>query len=186
MTEVKGATIKDFPRYVKEILGEEAYQKWLSTLPDESKKIFSSQILSSKWYSFRYCDLEPQKKIAELFYNNDPISAQKVGRWQADSAFTGIYKAFVKIGSPSFIISNASNLMTTFYRPTKLEVVEKEKNHVKIRITQFPEIEEITEQNIYGFIIRTMEICGCHNIQAKVNFSLAKGDAFTEIEGSWQ
>ncbi|MFC1678197.1 hypothetical protein ACFLZ9_00490 [Patescibacteria group bacterium] len=186
MMEVKGGAIKDTPEFIKENFGEDAYHAWLDSLSDASKKIFTSQILVSAWYPIEPADIEPNKKIIELFYRGDPRGAKEVGRYAADKILTGIYKAFVKLGSPSFIISKASAIMVTFYKPSKLEIKEKSEKHVIVRITEFEQMTEILEYNFAGFMERALEICGCKNVEIKIITSLAKGGPYSEFESTWQ
>ncbi|MFC1678198.1 hypothetical protein ACFLZ9_00495 [Patescibacteria group bacterium] len=185
MMEVKGAGITYMPKMIKEKFGEDAYQKWLTSLPEESQKIFQGQILASLWYSLKYGGLITENKILELFYNNDISKAWEIGRYAADDTLSGIYRAFVRLGNPSYIISKAGSIMATFFKPAKIVTAEKEKNRVVLRIVEFAEITEMLELHIGGWMERALEICGCQNIQVKINTHLSRGAPYTEYEATW-
>jgi len=186
MIEVKGAGITYLPKLVKQKFGEEAYREWLDSLPEESKKIFNGQILASLWYPLEFGGTIPEKKVLELFYHNDVTKAREIGQFAADDNLKGIYRAFVKLGNPSYIISKAGSIMATFFKPARLEVTEKSKKRVIIRIVEFSEMTEMLEIHIAGWMERALEICGCEKIQVKINSSLAKGQSFTEFETTWK
>jgi hypothetical protein len=123
MMEAKGLRFKDVPQVIKFMFGEENYQKWFDALPQKSKDIFGSKIKPSAWYSFRYAQRESDLIVLKLFYNNDASMMKEFGSGVSEAIFTGIYKMFIKFGSPGFIISQASSMASTMIRPSKLEIV---------------------------------------------------------------
>jgi len=166
--------------------GEEACQKWLTALPEASQKIYRGQILPSLWYNLHDAMAVPQNKLIEMFYHGDAKQARVLGRWLADQQLSGIYKLFVKMGSPQYIISKAKSVMSTFYRPAALEAVETSKTHFIFRVTEFSEFFEILEEQIAGWCERALELSGGQNGTVVINTSIAKGDAYTEYELHWE
>ncbi|MFC1678199.1 hypothetical protein ACFLZ9_00500 [Patescibacteria group bacterium] len=185
MMEVKGSAIKNVAGYVKDTFGEAEYQRWLNSLPEESRKIYSSQILVGTWYPYRFANAEPLKKIVELFLDNDPVRAQEIGYYSADKNLTGLYKTFIKMGSVSFMMSKASYMLGTFFRPCQVETVDTDKNHITIRFKEFPEMDNIMENNMLGGMIRSLEVSGCKNVKMVIASSITKGDPYSEFKASW-
>jgi hypothetical protein len=186
MMETKGGTIQHLVPYIKEKFGEEAYQKWLDTLPPESQKIYSAQILPSMWYPVKEASRIPTETMIKLFFDSDPKKAIDVGIYTAEKMLKGIYKAFIKFGSPSFIISKSSSMLATLYRPAELEVVDIGSNNSIVRFTEFPEMYEALEYATIGFVQTIHKLCGCKDIDVRINASITRGDPYTEIEATWK
>ena len=75
--------------------------------------------------------------------------------------------------TPSFIINRATSILPTYYKPSEIKVVEKMEKGVVIRISSFPEISDIIEHRIGGWI----EIQGCESVDVKITKSIAKKDS---------
>ena len=182
--EVKGSAITTIQRFVKNKYSSR-FQEWLDSLPYESKKIYSGRITPGLWYSVRDAVVVPTEKVIELFYGGNERGSWDLGRYNADSNLKGIYRAFVRIATPSFVVTRAARIFSTFYRPGKLEAEIFDDNSGVLRILEFPEPNYLCELGIAGFGERTMEICGCKGLTVNIVKSLAKGDTVTEIFGTW-
>ncbi|MFC1678196.1 hypothetical protein ACFLZ9_00485 [Patescibacteria group bacterium] len=97
----------------------------------------------------------------------------------------GIYSAFARIGSPKFLISKASPLLKTLYKPAICKTIEKKENSVTVRITKLSEITETLEIHIMGWIERALEICGSKNPRVEITSSQAKGGPYFEFKAVW-
>lgn len=184
--EVKGTALVSIPFFIRNNFGEKEYDRWLSTLSEETRKVYSGVIDHKYWYDVRLFLSEPTRKICDLFYNGDITGAWKCGQYSAEYSLRGIYKFFVKMGSPSFIISRAQKIITTYYRPCEMEVVSNTKGSATARITHFPEIDEILEARICGWIQQALIISGCLDVAVEQGRSLVHGDAYSEFTLTWQ
>lgn len=183
--EIKGSAVKSIVDFIKKN-HPDRYQDWLNTLPEGSKRIFIEPVLPSKWYPMNESAVIPTRHLAELFFNNDEEKgAWESGRYSAEMALTGIYKFFIRAASPFFIISKASRILSTYYQPSEIVVVEKGDNWVNVNITRFEEPNAIIECRICGWIERALEISGAKNVKIDVRKSMAKGDDVTELYMSW-
>ena len=183
--EVKGSAVSSIPEFVKNRFGSKA-NEWVGKLTTDSRQIMTNKILSSSWYPLQEAVVEPTSAICDLFYGGDKRGAWESGRFSADHALRGIYKIFVKAGSPQFIIGKASNIFTGYYRPSEIKVAELSPNSTIIRITQFGEPSEFVENRIAGWMERAMEISGCKSVNIQILRSLAKKDPLTEISCQWE
>jgi hypothetical protein len=181
--EVKGVSFESLRMFVLEKFGEKERDRWLNALSPNARDACANPIVS-KWYPMKEY-VESMKKICELFYDGDPHGAWDLGRSDASYGMKGIYKAFARVASTEFVLGRAKLILPLYYRPCKLEVIEKSKGHALLRITEFPEMDEFNELNIGGFIEGTGKICGAKNIRVEITNSLAKGGPYTEYEGSW-
>lgn len=183
---IKGTAVQSIPDFIKKNHSDR-YADWLMALPPNSQKIFKGMIITSGWFPIREALTIPLKTTAFFFYNNDyEKTARTMGRFSADEALTGVYKFFIKIGSPRFLIDRSTSMMKTYFQPCEIQVFYGTEKGCNMQITHFPEPDQIIEWNIAGWIERALEISGCKNTKAIVTKSMAKQEQLTEIQISWE
>jgi len=183
--EIKGSAVKSIVEFIRKN-HPDRYHDWLNTLPEESKKIFMEPVLPSNWYPLNESAVIPTRHLAEMFFNGDTEKgAWQSGRYSAENALTGIYKFFIRAASPFYIISKASKILSTYYRPSDIAVIEKGDNWVLVDIARFEEPSAIIECRICGWIERALEISGAKNVKINVRKTMTKGDDVTELYMSW-
>lgn len=181
--EVKGTAVIPSAIFVKEKFGSR-YDEWLNSLSKPSSDIVKNATTLG-WYPFKEAVVEPTQKICDLFYGGKEAGAVEVGRFSADHGLNRIYKVFVKLGSPQFIITKASDIMSNYYKGCTMKVVESTKTSAVAQISDFPEMHRLAELRIVGWIERALEINGAKNIKLTVSKSVSKGDAVSELSATW-
>ncbi len=147
--------------------------------------MYGGHIMANNWYPFQPIMVEPTSKVCELFYGGNIRGAWVVGRYSADYGLSGIYKIFVKVGSPDFILKRASTILSGYYSPCKLSVTESGPGKAILQITEFPEPSMLVESRIGGWMQRALEIHGCKSPQVKVTRSMTRGEPVTEYDATW-
>ena len=183
--EIKGTAVKSILDFVK---GKHTsdYASWMKGLPAKSQQIMSD-IRSNNWYSVEDAAVIPTTLVGKLFFNNDiNKAAWELGKYSAEVSLKGIYKIYVKFSSPSHIISRGSRIMTAFYMPSKLDVVDKKPNSIRIEIYELDSKSDVIENRIGGWVESALEISGCKGVDVKIISSLTKGDANTSIQCKWE
>ncbi len=183
--EIKGTAVKSIDQFVR-YKHSERYTEWLNALPIGSKEIFNEPILATNWYPMVEAGVVPTRMIGKMIYGNELKGAWESGRYSADSALTGIYKVFVKVASPSYIINRASKIFSTYYTPSEVVVPSSSSHNVVVQITKFEIPDVIIEARIGGWIERALELSGCTDIKVLITMSLTNGDAYTNYEISWK
>lgn len=183
--EIKGAAVGSIPLFVKNKFPKR-YDEWLNSLSQASREIMNDSILIGSWYPLSDACVEPTEKICKLFYNDKIDGAWEGGRFSADFSLKGVYKVFVKVASPIFIMSRASIIFSAYYKPSIMKLVDKSSKKGIIHILKFPEPDTYVDFRIGGWIERALEICGCKDVKITITKSLAKGDRLTEIVGEWK
>jgi hypothetical protein len=183
--DVKGTAISSIPEFIAKRFGKEGLTRWLSSLTETARKVYERPILAGNWYPLKEIMLEPTKKMCELFYHGDAKGAREGGRYSAELGLKGVYKIFVKFGSPEFLIRRASAIFTSYYQPSEMKVVAQEDKKAVVHINQFLEPSSLVENRIAGWMERALEISGCKNVNILIAQSLAKGAPYTEIIATW-
>ncbi len=181
--EVKGIAITPMRDYVKSQFGSR-YEEWLNSLSAESRKIVINP-LASNWYPFQLGLMEPTQKVCALFHKGDEQGAWQVGRYSADHALKGIYSIFVKLGSPGFIVSRGTRIITQYYNPSELKVIENQPKKVVVQMV-LGEPNSLIEKRIGGWMERAIEMSGQKIKTAKITKSMVKGDPATEYLLEWE
>jgi hypothetical protein len=184
--QVKGTAIKTTRDFVKMNFSG-SYDKWLDSLPQESKKFFTSTLDATAWYPYKEGYSIPVHKIMDLFYNGDlKIGGDRLGSWSAEIGLKGFYKVFLLVASPQYLLQRASKIFTTFYEPSKIEASITGSNDAIMRIIEFEGIDEAVEYRIAGWIKKALELANCREPQYKIKRALSKGDSATDIYFHWE
>ncbi len=184
--EVKGTAIAVLPKFIGEKHGPEALKRWLDGLAPAARTVFRDGVMLSDWYPIKETYLEPTALMCELFYNGDSIGAHEIGRYSAEYALRGIYKAFVKLSSVRSFISRANAVMTTYYKPSAMEIFTVEPNRLVLHMAIFPVPSEHAELRIAGWVQRSLEIHGCRDVTWAIPRSFTRQDPLTELVFTWR
>lgn len=183
--EVKGVAVSTIPGFVISEFGNEGYRKWYNELSPDAKDVFETKIMSNSWFPLKEIMTEPTQLICDLFYGGDLKGAFKLGSYSANFGLTGVYKLFVKFGSPEFIITRAPVILPTYYRPSAMEFKVLNEGKVLFSITEFAEMSRVIEHRIAGWMQRGLEICGTKNTNVQVVKSKLDNNPSTEILALW-
>jgi hypothetical protein len=184
--KVKGTIITSTQCFVKDKFPNR-YQDWFAKLTPASQNIYKNSVMASEWYDIEDGLLEPTRGIAEMFYSGDlNKTAWEMGRYSAEIGLTGIYKVFVLIATPQFIMKRGGKILSSFYQPSVLTTGEERSKGVDILVTEFENSSVITESRIAGWMEKALDICGVKNITIEKTKSLAKGDDMTAYVVNWE
>lgn len=184
--EVKGSALASMPKFIRKEFGKDGLQQWLSKLSPEVRTVFDTTLKESAWYPLQEMLIAPTAVFCQLFYNWDYKGAWELGRFSADYGLKGVYRLFIKFGSPEFLINKASTILPSYYTPSSMEVVESREGLAVVRITEFPDIDKVIEYRIGGWMESALEICGCWNIQVDMTKAMTRNAPFTEYNITWQ
>jgi hypothetical protein len=184
--KVKGTVLTSVAGFVKDNFPNRE-DEWLDGLPSKSKDIFSSAIMAANWYDFEAGLLEPSLHAAQLFYEGQIEKAGwEMGRHSAEVGLKGIYKVFVLVASPQFLMRRSSRVLSSFYQPSVVKVSHDQPNTLNVCITEFEGSHPITEARIGGWMEKALEICGGQSIQVQIPKSIAEGDEETLYTIRWE
>lgn len=184
--EIKGSALISTKDFIKKNFGDDGYEKWLTELSENTAKIYSGSILLSKWYPLKEGLIEPSRVMCNMFFKSDVKGAWQAGRHSADYSLKGIYRLFVKMGSPQFIVKKASLILPLFYKPSKMSAEMLSDKSCSVRIHEFPDICDIIENRVGGWIEMALELSGSKSNSVKITKSLTSGDEITEFIVSWK
>lgn len=182
--QVRGSVIKSIDSFVADVHSSK-YEEWKSSLSEASGLLLSS-VSTSNWYPVEPGVIVPTEVLCDMFYSDKKQGAWESGRYSAKMGLTGIYKVFVLISSPSFLLKRAARVIATFYEPTDLRVADSTDTSMTIQFTKLPIKNELIEYRIAGWMEMALEICGCKNLQVNISQSMAKGNSIFETKINWE
>lgn len=182
--EVRGSVLKSIDEFVSNNHSG-SYSKWKDSLTNETRG-YLQNIGVQKWYPLKDGVVDPTEKMCKLCYRDPNKGAWECGRYSAEMGLTGIYKIFVLVSSPAFLLKRSSRVMTTFYAPTKIEIVKNTDTSVLLHIIELPDNNELLEHRIGGWMEKALELCGCKGISINIINALSKGDAYTAYDINWK
>src|SRR5258705_11795443 len=136
MVRIKGSAIKETINQIKSRSGEDALQKILGLLDEETRTICQGEIYSSTWYPLdiftRFLEIEI-KVLAdgreEMVTRGSEVVIEKQLR--------GIYKAFVKFGSPEFVIKRIAAVHAAYFQGVPIAGKLVGQGKAVVRYTEF-------------------------------------------------
>ncbi len=177
--EIKGTAVKSIPEFIQ-LNYKSNYGKWIDSLPETSKKIMSEPIFATSWYPLMDAVVVPVQKAGDLFFKSHEEAAWALGRYSSEVALRGVYKIFLRISSPLFVLSRIDNVVSTYYRPIEAKVLDKNSKKAVMQFFNFTEAESLNMYRIAGWIEKTIEMCA--NTTIKVTLEHAnKPDSYSAI-----
>jgi len=178
---VKGSILVDF---VKTIRADKtgAYERYLTR---EDKEIINQRILPSAWYPY-----ETFKNIFnaafEILAKKNLDMVKQWGRFYGERIIENLYKGLLKQGHPLDYIKRYETYVKNFFDFGKLEIIEEAQNQVLIRMIDFDPDFPPFYSIMFGWLERTLELCGAKNIKMEVIRRSWEGAPDTTVRLKWQ
>jgi hypothetical protein len=156
--KIKGVSVKTTVDFVK-LKFPAKFNEWLNALPPESSSILKNVIFANNWYPLHESVIVPMEFVAKNFYMGDKIkTAREIGIYSAEVALTGIYKVFVKIATPQFVLNRASQIFATYYDPSDIKIIESTANKAVLELSRFERKDELIMYRISGWVEKTLAL----------------------------
>jgi len=184
MVQIKGSAIKETIEQIKSRAGEAAFQKILGLLDDETRRVLAGEIFSSTWYSLdlftRFLEIE----IKVLADGNEEM-VTRGSEAVIERQLRGIYKAFVKLGSPEFVIKRIAAVHATYFQGVPIEVQMQGNCRALVKYTGFEKQHRIMGFAIVGFFKKALEISGAKDVAIYFSVPIEEGKSYSELSIAW-
>src|SRR5580704_16211049 len=184
MVQIKGSAIKETIEQIKSRAGEAAFQKILGLLDEETRKVFEGDMFSSTWYSLdlftRFLEIE-----IKVLANGNEEMVTKGSEAVIERQLKGIYKAFVRLGSPEFVIKRIAAVHETYFQGVPIDVQLAGHGKAVIKYTGFEKQHRIMGFAIIGFFKKALEISGAKDVVLYFTTPIEEGKGYAELSISW-
>lgn len=184
VADIKGRVLLDTLAAVRERSGEQELAKIIKSLSNESRKVFESSILFSEWYPLDAFTEFLEVNIRETANGDREVLAKRSEK-VVESQLRGVYKIFVRLGSPKFVISRISAVHETYFRGVKI-IMEFERHSATVRYVGFQKEHNIMEQVVIGFFRKALAMSGANRVELKFTVPIAQAGPYSELAISWQ
>jgi hypothetical protein len=184
MVQIKGSAIKETIHQIKSRAGEAAFQKILGLLDEETRKVCQGEIFSSSWYPLDLFSRFLEVEIKVLADGKEEM-VTRGSEAVIERQLRGIYKAFVKLGSPEFVIKRIAAVHATYFQGVPIEVVVQGHGKALVCYRGFEKQHRIMGFAIIGFFKKALEISGAKDVVIYFTVPIEEGQASCELSIAW-
>jgi hypothetical protein len=184
MVHIKGSVVLDTVRAVKTRASEEEYARILELLNPAARKVFEGEIFSSTWYPLDAFMNFLEVEIKVLFNGREEVLV-RASEALIENQLQGIYKAFVKAGSPEFIIKRIAAVHATYFQGVSIEVKMEGESKAVLHYVGFEKQHRLQEYTLIGFFRKALEISGAKNVAAEFTTKISAGTGIADLLLTW-
>jgi hypothetical protein len=184
MVQIKGSAIQATFNQIKGRLGDEAFQKILALLDEETRNAFKGEIYSSTWYSLDLFTRFLEVEIRVLGNGREEMITRGTEA-AVERQLQGIYKAFVKAGSPEFVIKQIAAVHATYFQGVPIEVEMPGPGKASIKYTGFEKQHRIIGFVLIGFFKKALEMSGAGDAVIGFATPIEADKGYAELSISW-
>ena len=185
MVQIKGSAIKETIDQIKSRAGEAAFQKILGLLDEETRKLCQGEVFSSTWYPLdlftRFLEIE-----VRVLANGKEEMVTRGSEAVIERQLRGIYKAFVKLGSPEFVVKRIAAVHATYFQGVPIDVQLQGNNRALVKYTGFEKQHRIMGFAIVGFFKKALEISGAKDVVIYFSTPIEEGKGYSELSIAWR
>lgn len=184
MLHIKGTVVLGTLEAIKARAGKAELDKIISHLDLETREIFQQPVSPSSWYS---CDTFSRFLEADIRETAGGDEQELVKRAEAviEKQLSGIYKVFVRLGSPEFVIRRIAAVHSTYFDGVQIIPEMKGSNTSTIQYVGFSRNHRIMGFVILGFFRKALEISGAQKVDVHFTVPIEAGEQFCELALTW-
>ena len=184
MSHVKGSMLIFRWQFLEKQGTREDVEKVLAGLPEDSASLFRAGILAGSWYPLRHF-VHLNRALDAVLGMGDQSLIWQMGRWSAEAAASGAYRAFSKSGNPAHIFDHANSVWRQFYDSGHLRVVPHSSAHIDLMVEEFDEPAKELCLAVGGWIERNVELSGVEKVVVSEAQCQVRGDDHCRYSISW-
>lgn len=135
---IKGTYYVNGIRAIRELHGDDVLQRVRRHLSPDAQRMIDAPPAASEWISLQ-TRMEIFTRIIEVELNLAPEQVVAVGRNAYTGSFSTVYKTFIKLFSPDFVVSRARTVWSaSMQRCGSITEMSKGDKHVELLYDQMP------------------------------------------------
>jgi len=183
--QIKGTAVRTTEQFMKKMHPDKLFE-WKKNLPSESKPFFKDVVNFTKWYPLTESVIYPTETVAKVLNLKKEEAAKELGHYSAIEALKGVYKIFIRISSPQFVISRASQVFSTYYDEAQINIIEKGDKYIKAELIGFEEKDELIIYRITGWMEGTLEATSKKSMKSEIEINkLISGYITANVRVFW-
>lgn len=182
---VKGSVLLNLLKYIFTELNQQQKEQFILQIDQTYKdKIIANKILPTDKIPV---SLLNKLTITAASIKGKPIKdfAKNAGRFAAEEGMKSIFAIYSKIQTPNAKLAKASVMWDSLYDKGKMETIRTGKEKTTIKLTEIP-TQEVMCERIYGWLERTNQLAGLHNIKVVHTKCYSAKHSHCEWEITWK
>jgi hypothetical protein len=185
MLKQKGTALKATVKYVQEKLDKAARESFIAGLPEGLAGYFRKPAFATEWYpADDMADL--MVRLARHTGRPEREVAWEIGRHSSDEGLNTVYKIFIRLGNPEFIIRKAAYVWNTYYSEGVFEVELTPPRRAVLTLKGCRMPHETLCMRVAGWMQRTLEHSGGKNVRVDHAACTLQGRDVEEFIVSWE
>jgi hypothetical protein len=185
VVQIKGSAIQETLNQINRRAGDDALRQILVLLDEPARKVFEREIFASSWYPLDVFTQFLEVEIKVLAGGNEEM-VTRGSEAVIERQLRGIYKAFVKLGSPEFVIKRIAAVHATYFQGVPIDVELPAHGSATVRYKGFQKQHRIMGLAIIGFFRKALEISGAEDVAIHFATPIDEGKDFAELSISWR
>ncbi len=185
MAQIKGVVVSDAIKAVKSRFGEQVYGSIVGQLKGETRELFERpNIIPSDWYSLdAFVEfLEMDVKVTAQGHEEELIKRAEV---LVEQHLRGIYKLFIRFGSPEFVLNRLAVVHRTYFQGVDVEAAVRGPGRGIVKYKGFAKHHRLIGMSIIGYFRKAFEISGARDVKAGFTTSIEEGKGYCELALAW-
>jgi hypothetical protein len=164
-------------------VGDKRLTSILAELEPGHRAALQEPILATQWYSLDAFSalLDAWTRIV---LGGEPRPLVEHAEKLVGAQLRGIYRLFVRLGSPEWLVKKIAVAHQTYFRGTDVEVVVATPGRAVLRYVGFATRHRIVENVIVGFYRKALDISGAKEVEVRVTAPIADGRV-AEVTMRW-
>jgi len=181
---IKGSAVLDAVNAIKARSGDETYQRIVATLDEEDQALFKGASAPGDW-----CPLDAFMRFVEADLRESAGGDERalIERSERiiDGQLHGIYRLFVKLGSPEFVLKRISIVHMTYFNGVQVEIISLKPGRAVLRYTGFEPPHRLIGYSIIGFYRKALQISGAKEVEASFPTPIGDARGYAELVVTW-
>jgi len=181
---IKGQSCLTARKFITERFGADGFNDLLSALDDGLSAFFSGKIMPSLW-----C---PEKNFVAFLVaaekKFDPSMQEllfEMGRYSATKSISTVYRIFLRLGDPAFIIARAGRVWSQLHNHARLEVLDAGDKRAKARLYGYTPAHKAFCRYLSGYFTGVLELSGARDISVTEAACVCDGAGYCEFQAVW-
>jgi hypothetical protein len=181
--EMKGMSLRNYPHVLEELRGVGARSRMMEFLPEElAESVRSATILSNAWYPVTWkCALHEAGRRA----TGEAGLARMMGAEMTRRDLQGVYRVFVRIVSPRYVMSVGARLFSSYLRPGTMRVDEVRKGFTRVSFAGCKDFSYDLWQDVAGGCEASLQVAGAANLRLRIVSGCRDGDENGVMQAWW-
>jgi len=183
--QVKGVVFRAFMRFLREGHGETTTERVLSLLPtDFAEKLRSDTLFTGNWYPLAW--YRQLHAAAQQATGQGVELARQKGLTGVTQDLSGIYKIFLRIVSPEFVMGRAAQLFNLYYDTGTMEIVESRRGAARARWRGCAGFDRNVWADVLGGCEAGLAAAGATRLSLRLVSGGRDGDEEMDAEARWE